>query len=82
MSETETKEAKIDVWSHQAAGNDGRDNDVAPGEIRDIGADLYAEVDQLTPEELEEEGVRVRKILDRRIMPIVCLLFFILLCGI
>lgn len=44
------------------------------GEIRDIGAELYAEVDQLTPEELEREGAEVRKLLDWRILPIVSVL--------
>lgn len=42
------------------------------GEIQDIGADLYAEAEQLSAEELEQEDARVRKILDWRIMPIVC----------
>lgn len=42
-------------------------------EIRDIGAGLYAEANQLSPEELEREKTRVCKILDWRIMPMVLL---------
>lgn len=37
----------------------------------DIGAGLYAEAEQLSAKELEEEGARVRKTLDWRIMPVV-----------
>lgn len=40
-------------------------------EIRDIGAGLYAEANQLSAEELEQEKEKVRKILDWRIMPMV-----------
>lgn len=46
-------------------------SELATGEIRDIAAQLFTEADQITPEELEREGAEVRKILDRRIMPIV-----------
>jgi hypothetical protein len=47
------------------------EKDVSLGEIRDIGADLYVEADQLSTEELESEGAKVLRILDWRIMPIV-----------
>lgn len=50
---------------------DKKHDDYATGDIHDIGAGLYAEAAQFTAEELEEEGARVRKILDWRIMPIV-----------
>jgi hypothetical protein len=40
--------------------------------MHDIGASLFVEGNQISPEELEEESVRVRKLLDWRIMPIVC----------
>lgn len=40
------------------------------GDVHDIGAGLYAEAEQLSAEELED-GARVRKILDWRIMPVV-----------
>jgi hypothetical protein len=40
--------------------------------MRDIAASLFVEGNQISPEELEEESVRVRKILDWRIMLIVC----------
>ncbi|KAL2863721.1 putative MFS allantoate transporter [Aspergillus lucknowensis] len=51
-------------------------NDVLDtGNIRDIGAELFAEGDQVTPEELEIEGAEVRKILDRRLMPIIYLTY-------
>lgn len=38
---------------------------------KDIGEDLFREIDEYTPEELEAERVRVRKLIDWRIMPIV-----------
>ncbi|KAL4934360.1 putative MFS allantoate transporter [Aspergillus undulatus] len=44
-------------------------------EIRDIGAQLFAEAEQISPEELEREGAEVRKILDRRVMPIIYLTY-------
>lgn len=44
---------------------------VALGETHDIGANLYLEAEQLTPEELEIEGAEVLKIIDWRIMPMV-----------
>lgn len=47
------------------------EKDVSLREIRDIGADLYVEADQLSTEELESEGAKVLRILDWRIMPIV-----------
>lgn len=46
-------------------------SELATGEIRDIAAQLFTEADQITPDELEREGAEVRRILDRRIMPIV-----------
>ncbi|KAL4895709.1 major facilitator superfamily domain-containing protein [Aspergillus ambiguus] len=55
--------------------------DVSAGEItaeiHDIGADLYAEADQLTAEELEREGPEVRKLLDWRILPILYVTYVI-----
>ncbi|BCS26304.1 putative MFS allantoate transporter [Aspergillus puulaauensis] len=50
-------------------------SELATGEIRDIAAQLFTEADQITPEELEHEGAEVRKILDRRIMPILYLTY-------
>lgn len=47
------------------------EKDVALGDVRDIGANLYVEADQLSAEELESEGAKVLRILDWRIMPIV-----------
>lgn len=38
---------------------------------RDIGEDLFREIDDYTPEELEAERIRVRRLIDWRIMPIV-----------
>lgn len=55
----------------QCALSVDRKDDLASGEIRDIAAELYAEADQLSPEELEREGAEVRKLLDWRILPIV-----------
>lgn len=40
---------------------------------KDIGEDLFREIDDYTPEELEAERIRVRKLIDWRIMPIVSL---------
>lgn len=37
----------------------------------DIAEGLYREIDHFTPEELEAEKVRVRRLIDWRIMPIV-----------
>ena len=37
----------------------------------DIAEGLYREIEDFTPEELEEEQARVRKLIDWRIMPIV-----------
>ncbi|KAL4997864.1 major facilitator superfamily domain-containing protein [Aspergillus recurvatus] len=54
-----------------------KNNELESGEIRDIGAQLFAEADQISPEELEREGAEVRKILDRRIMPIIYLTYCI-----
>lgn len=80
---TDTMEAELDMGCSDSLE---KKDDIAPWDIRDIGADLYAEVERLSPEELEEEGVRVRKMLDRRILPIVrthrihCLANCIVLC--
>lgn len=38
---------------------------------KDIGEDLFREIDDYTPEELEAERIRVRKLIDWRVMPIV-----------
>lgn len=51
-----------------------KDKDVALGEVRDIGAGLYVEAEQLTAEEVEQEGAKVLRILDWRLMPIVRML--------
>ncbi|KAL5042815.1 hypothetical protein BDW71DRAFT_216695 [Aspergillus fruticulosus] len=55
----------------------GEKNELEYGEIRDIGAQLFAEADQISPEELEREGAEVRNILDRRVMPIIYLTYCI-----
>lgn len=69
---TDTKEAELDV---RCSDSLEKKDDIAPEDIRDIGANLYAEVERLSPEEIEEEGIRVRKMLDRRILPILYLTF-------
>lgn len=61
---TETKEFK-------SGAQVDKNNELDSGEARDIGAQLFAEADQISLEELEREGAEVRKILDKRIMPIV-----------
>lgn len=40
----------------------------------DIAEDLYREIEDFSPEELEAEQTKVRKLIDWRIMPIVSLL--------
>lgn len=60
----ETKDAKV---NEQPAV----EKDVDLSEVRDIGADLYVEAEQLSTEELERDGSTVLRILDWRIMPIV-----------
>lgn len=37
----------------------------------DIAEDLYREIEHFTPEELEAEQIKVRQLIDWRIMPIV-----------
>ncbi|KAL4751120.1 hypothetical protein BDW72DRAFT_203360 [Aspergillus terricola var. indicus] len=54
-----------------------KNNELESGRIQDIGAQLFAEADQISAEELEREGAEVRKILDRRIMPIIYLTYCI-----
>lgn len=44
---------------------------VEGAEMQDIAAALYAEGQSMSPEELAAEKLRVRSILDWRIMPIV-----------
>ncbi|KAL4975686.1 major facilitator superfamily domain-containing protein [Aspergillus desertorum] len=63
----------------EAQGESGieKNYQLESGEIRDIGAQLFAEVDQISPEELEREGTEVRRILDRRVMPIIYLTYCI-----
>jgi hypothetical protein len=63
MEPEEPKEPKVDQPTVE--------REVALGEVRDIGADLYVEAEQLSTEELALEGARVLRILDWRIMPIV-----------
>lgn len=60
----QSKDAKVDLQSTV-------EKDVALGEVRDIGANLYAEAERLSIEELERDGREVLRILDWRIMPIV-----------
>ncbi|KAL4818520.1 major facilitator superfamily domain-containing protein [Aspergillus spinulosporus] len=54
-----------------------KNNELESGTIQDIGAQLFAEADQISAEELEREGAEVRKILDRRVMPIIYLTYCI-----
>lgn len=68
MTMSDPKDAKAETLSTHSAD---RKDDLDSGEIRDIAAELYAEADQLSPEELEREGAEVRKLLDWRILPIV-----------
>ncbi|KAJ5664562.1 hypothetical protein N7507_005293 [Penicillium longicatenatum] len=54
-----------------------KDPDVALGQVRDIGAGLYVEAEQLTAEEVEQEGARVLRIIDWRLMPILYVTYVI-----
>ncbi|KAL4799036.1 major facilitator superfamily domain-containing protein [Aspergillus venezuelensis] len=65
------KDMKLEARVEPAAEK----NELATGEVRDIGAQLFAEAEQISPEELEIEGAEVRKILDRRVMPIIYLTY-------
>ncbi|KAJ5798679.1 uncharacterized protein N7503_006184 [Penicillium pulvis] len=56
---------------------EAKDKDVALGEVRDIGAGLYVEAEQLTAEEVESEGGKVLRILDWRLMPILYVTYVI-----
>ncbi|KAJ5987610.1 hypothetical protein N7451_011975 [Penicillium sp. IBT 35674x] len=56
---------------------EAKDKDVALGEVRDIGAGLYVEAEQLTAEEVELEGGKVLRILDWRLMPILYVTYVI-----
>ncbi|CAI6340734.1 unnamed protein product [Periconia digitata] len=49
----------------------------AEKQIRDIGADLYLEVQQYSREELEAESKIVLRKIDRVIMPIICMTYCI-----
>ncbi|KAJ6031946.1 hypothetical protein N7540_002678 [Penicillium herquei] len=53
------------------------EKDVALGQVRDIGAGLYAEAEQLSAEEVEQEGAQVLRILDWRLMPILYITYVI-----
>ncbi|KAL2847951.1 major facilitator superfamily domain-containing protein [Aspergillus pseudodeflectus] len=54
-----------------------KNNELGSGEVQDIGAQLFVEGEEITPEELEIEGAEVRKILDKRIMPMLYLTYCI-----
>ncbi|KAL3494793.1 major facilitator superfamily domain-containing protein [Aspergillus germanicus] len=54
-----------------------KNNELGSGEVQDIGAQLFVEGEEITPEELEIEGAEVRKILDKRILPMLYLTYCI-----
>ncbi|KAL3444811.1 major facilitator superfamily domain-containing protein [Aspergillus insuetus] len=54
-----------------------KNNELGSGEVQDIGAQLFIEGEEITPEELETEGAEVRKILDKRILPMLYLTYCI-----
>lgn len=47
------------------------EKDLGLGEVRDIGANLYLEAEQLSEHEVEQEGAKILRIIDWRLMPIV-----------
>lgn len=50
---------------------DQNEKHVPANQTQDIAEDLYREIESYTPEELAAEQIRVRKLIDWRIMPIV-----------
>ncbi|KAI9038682.1 putative MFS allantoate transporter [Aspergillus affinis] len=74
MPDITTKDNRTEAQSTLSAD---RKDEFASGEIRDIAAELYAEADQLSPEELEREGTEVRRLLDWRILPILYVTYVI-----
>ncbi|KAJ6145352.1 hypothetical protein N7470_009247 [Penicillium chermesinum] len=53
------------------------EKDIALENVRDIGANLYAEAEQLSADEVEQEGARVLRILDWRLMPMLYVTYVI-----
>lgn len=47
------------------------EKDLGLGETRDIGANFFVEAEQLSANEVEQEGAEVLRILDWRLMPLV-----------
>lgn len=50
---------------------DRNEKHVPANQTQDIAEGLYREIESYTPEELAAEQIRVRKLIDWRIMPIV-----------
>ncbi|KAE8151023.1 major facilitator superfamily domain-containing protein [Aspergillus avenaceus] len=71
--EDDSKNSKVDTQSATSVEKP----DIDSGEVRDIGADLYAEVGQISPEELEREGAEVLRLLDWRLMPLLYVTYVI-----
>ncbi|KAL4880161.1 major facilitator superfamily domain-containing protein [Aspergillus karnatakaensis] len=70
---SEIKDVKVEAQDEPGVEK----GELRNGEINDIGAQLFAEGEQISPEELEREGAEVRKLLDRRIMPMLYLTYCI-----
>ncbi|KAK3074980.1 hypothetical protein LTR53_002150 [Teratosphaeriaceae sp. CCFEE 6253] len=72
-------EKSIDIKTTNPTGSSDPEADIAHTKetegIRDVAADLFLEVGQYSPEELEAERVTVRKKLDMIIMPMICITY-------
>ncbi|KAL2820720.1 major facilitator superfamily domain-containing protein [Aspergillus granulosus] len=70
----DVKEVKVEAQDEPRME---KNNELGTEDVQDIGAQLFVESEEITPEELEIEGAEVRKILDKRIMPMLYLTYCI-----
>jgi len=56
---------------HRSIDAGTMDKEAGHAKTRDIAEGLYREIESLSPEELVAEQIKVRKMIDWRIMPIV-----------
>lgn len=74
MEKTADPEAPIQTTSQADDATAMGENLKFNGEVHDIGAQLFQEVQQYSVEELESESAEVLRLIDWHIMPIVSLL--------
>lgn len=68
---SDTKHGITKAPSAHSADTGAMEKEAGHAKTNDIAEGLYREIDNFTPEELEAEQIRVRKLIDWRIMPIV-----------